>query len=425
MAVAGTPPPSRARRRRGLLVVATVVGLGVAGIALYAVVRPSAPGGSSGPSPSVPTEIDLLPSTGTRTACIVDTPGQPRPTLPLENGTLQANTYAVPSGTVGHVGMCYNATDGALWSYANWSDVGVGGGWFSYPQVAYGGNEYDGPATTYTNQSPGWVLPPTVATSVNESLWVTSEYDLHAPKAADVDGYDLSLDNFFSQGLPPRFEVGPSVEVEIFLAHNISYPYEWVHWTVPTLVNSTVAVEPWDVAYWCHGTDNGSNANISFDFSYDGQATRGLGQGTLGQNLSAMLAEVESLLPGASCWTGPVDGFSHFYLDEEDLGSGDGAVGGSSFNYNWTVSSYCLHTHVDAADSTGLACRSTRAEGTAARGGAIGPGNDTTPPTGCGSAPGWRSAVSDRGPPGGHVPAVAGPRGLPTLPSRPASRRAP
>jgi len=74
-------------------------------------------------------------------------------------------------------------------------------------------------------------------------------------------------------------------------------------------------------------------------------------------NLSAMLAEVESLIPAASCWTGPSHGFPGFYLGEEDLGSEDGAVGGTAFNYNWTVSAYCLHPQVRAPNATAVECR--------------------------------------------------------------------
>lgn len=259
--------------------------------------------------------------------------------------------------------MCYNASDGSLFSYANWTKVGDGGGWFSYPQVAYGVNEYAGAHTTYTNQSPDWVLPQTVASTVNESLWVTSGYGFRAPNASDVDGYDLSLDNFFSEGLPPKLEMGPFVEVELFLAHSITYPFEWVHWSSLTLVNTTLSVQPWDVAYWCHGVDNSSNANISFDFSYGGQATHGLALGTIGVNMSAVLSEVETLLPAASCWTGPTHDFSQFYLGEEDVGSEDGALGGTTFNYNWTITGYCFHTHVRASSSPNLGCPSIDTEG--------------------------------------------------------------
>jgi hypothetical protein len=346
-------PVPGSRRSRTLLALVAAVAVVVAGSAAFAVLRSPGAGGSG---PPTPTEIDLLPSAETKSHCIVDTPGAPRPTLNLHNGTFQANTYSVPSGTTGHVGMCYNATAGTMFAYANWSHVGGSGGWFSYPQVAYGVNYYAGPATNYTNQSPAWVLPQTVASTVNESLWVTTQYDLKAPGPSDVTGYDLSLDDFISQGLPPRLEAGPFVEVEIFLAHNISYPFSWVHWSTPTLVNTTLSTQPWDVAYWCHGTDNGSNANISFDFSFEGQATQGLAQGTVGVNLSAMMGEVEGLIPEASCWTGPAAGFSQFYLGEEDLGSEDGAVGGASFNYNWTVSTYCLHTLVRAPGPSAVEC---------------------------------------------------------------------
>ncbi len=331
----------------------------VAGVGVYFLLLPAPPARLS------PTEIDLLPSAGTPSRCIVDTPGQPRPTLTLREGTLQANTYSVPTGTTGHVGMCYDAANGSMFGYANWSKVGASGGWFSYPQIAYGVNLYDGVHTTYTPQSPAWRLPQTVAATVNESLWVTANYSLRAPPSADVDGYDLSFDDFLSYGLPPTLDVPPFVEVEIFLAHNISYPFAWVHWSMPTLVNSSVTVRPWDVAYWCHGADNGTNGNVSFDFSYDGQGTHGLASGSLGVNLSAVFAEVELLLPGATCWTGsPARFASGFYLGEEDLGSEDGAAGGSTFTYNWTVTDYCLHTLVNVTDVSPK-CASTDSAGPA------------------------------------------------------------
>lgn len=342
-------------RRRRLLALAVAVVVVVAGAGAYLTLRLLV-GAGAGPLGYGPTEIDVLPSPATRSACIVDTPGTPRPTYDLRYGTLQANTYSVPTGTVGHAGMCYNATTGSLFSYVNWTHVGAEGGWFSYPQVAYGVDDYAGAATVYTNQSPAWALPQTVATTVNESLWVTTSYALRPPSSSAVTGYDLSLDDFLSEGLPPTLEVPPFVEVEIFLAHNISYPFSWVHWSTLTLVNSTLEVEPWDVAYWCHGTDNGTNGNVSFDFSFGGQATHGLVAGTVGVNLSAMLREVETLMPGALCWTGPTHAFAGFYLGQEDLGSEDGAVGNASYNYNWTVTGYCLHTRADPTNASRVAC---------------------------------------------------------------------
>ncbi|MGC1582472.1 MAG: hypothetical protein WA766_13380 [Candidatus Acidiferrales bacterium] len=339
------------------VIVAAALIASVVTFVLVLYLAPSLPA-NSGPGKGSPSQIDLLPSPGTKSACIVGTPGVPRPTLPLDNGTFQGNTYSVPNGTVGHVGMCYSSEDGSLFAYANWSHVGAPGGWFSYPQVAYGVNDYLGEYTTYTNQSPAWELPQTVSTVVNTSLWVTASYDFNAPSPADTDGYDLSFDNFFSEGLPPTIEVPPFVEVEVFLAHNISYSFHYAHWSTDTLVNGTVSVEPWDVGYWCHGVDNGSNGNISFDFSYGGQSTRGLKQGTIGMNLSAFLAEVEAMMPSTSCWTGPSSDFSQFYLGEQDLGSEDGALAGEDFNYNWTVASYCFDTYVKSPSVANLTCSS-------------------------------------------------------------------
>ncbi|HXW67355.1 MAG TPA: hypothetical protein VEL82_05725 [Thermoplasmata archaeon] len=349
----GIPRPLRARWRIAAAAVATAVLVIVAVAVLLPAGKP-ANRGTGVPTPNG--EIPLLPSPGTQSACITGTPGVPRPTLPLQEGVLQANTYNVPSGTIGHVGMCYGAESGEMYAYANWSHVGSAGGWFSYPQITYGVNAWLGADSTYTNQSSSWELPQTVGAVTGENVWFTTHYSFSAPATADVDGYDLSLDEFLTESLPPVFEVGPFVEVELFLAHNISYPFQWIHWETPTLVNSTLALEPWDVGYYCHGADNSSNANISFDFSYGGQATHGLAAGELGVNLSAVLSEVESLMPGTSCWTGPTDGFGAFHWDEANLGSEDGALGNADFSYDWTIEQYCIHVIEGAAASTELGC---------------------------------------------------------------------
>lgn len=310
---------------------------------------------SSGGSGST-NEIGILPSPGTRSACIVGTPGVPRTTLALDNGTFQANTYSVPQGTVGHVGMCYGAESGAMFAYANWTHVGATG-WFSYPQVTYGVNDWLGATSTYTNQSSLWTQPQNVAQVTNESVWATLNYSFRAPPATDVDGYDFSIDNFLTETLPPEFEQGPFVEVMVWFAHHVTYPFEFLHWAMPTLDNATVSVEPWDVGYWCHGPDNGTDANVSFDFSFEGQGSAGLAAGTIGVNLSAIFTEVEALMPSVTCWTGPTTGFSQFHLDETDLGSEDGAIGGTSFNYNWTVDSYCFRVHVRNLTASDLSCQ--------------------------------------------------------------------
>jgi hypothetical protein len=253
--------------------------------------------------------------------------------------------------------MCYNSGTGAMTAYANWSHVGGSGySWMSYPQVTYGVNFWDGAYSTYTNQNPEWSLPQSVSSIAASSVWFTANYSIRAPPRADVDGYDLSLDDFFTETLPPVFEVGPFVEVEMFLAHNISYPFSYVHWSTPTLVNGSMGPEPWDVGWWCHGPGNSSNANVSFDFSFEGQATHGLAAGTVGVNVSAMLGEVERLMPSVSCWTGPTSQFGIFHLDEANLGSEDGALGGSSFNYNWTISQYCIHAPANGTTPADLAC---------------------------------------------------------------------
>jgi hypothetical protein len=344
--------------RRRIAALVTVVGLVIAGSGGYWIWRhdspPSSP--SSNLPPGSPTRIEILPSVHTRSHCIVGTPGVPRPVLPLANGTFQANTYSVPTGTTGHVGMCYDRGTGSMFAYANWSEVGSSGGWFSYPQVTYGVANWAGAESTYTNQSEAWVLPEEVSRVVNGSLWTVVNYSFDPPPSSDTSGYDFSLDDFFTETLPPQFEQGPFVEVMVWFAHHITYPAAFIRWSAPTLVNSTVSLEPWAVGEWCHGADNGSNANVSFDFSYDGQGSAGTDQGTIGVNLSLLLADVVARMPSVTCWTGPVDGFSRFYLDEANLGSEDGALGDSSFNYNWTVNEYCFHTEVRVASATTLGC---------------------------------------------------------------------
>jgi hypothetical protein len=353
----------RAPDRRRLIGVIVVVLVFLAGsiaylFLLYAASNP----GATAAGPGSPSLIEVLPSHGTRSSCIVGTPGVPRPVLPLANGTFQANTYSVPNGTAGHVGMCYDEGAGSLFAYANWSHVGGSGGWFSYPQVTYGVDNWDGARSTYTNQSPSWILPEEVSQVADQDVWTVVNYSFHAPPSTDTDGYDFSLDDFFTESLPPVFEHGPFVEVMVWFAHHITYPPEFSSWSAPTLVNSTVSDQPWAVGDWCHGTDNSTNANVSFDYSYDGQGSAGLASGTIGVNLSLILADVEERMTSVSCWTGPTNGFSKFYLDEANLGSEDGALGGTSYNYNWTVSSYCFDTGVTNPTAANLSCTSGLAE---------------------------------------------------------------
>jgi hypothetical protein len=342
------------------VVVTVAIVLVLAGFAFYLWTRfapAMSPVSTRPPSPS--NEVQVLPSKATSPGCIVGTPGVPRPTFQLQNGTLQANTYNVPSGTIGHVGMCYGG-DGSLFGYANWSHVGSAGGWFSYPQVTDGVNFWDGAYSSYTPQSSLWAVPTTVSSVVGSDLWVTTNYSFRAPNASVTDGYDLSLDDFFTEHESPEFEIGasdPFVEVMVWFAHHITYPNHFLSWSTSTLVNSTVSVEPWSVGYWCHGAGNSTNANMSFDFSFEGQSSSGLSAATVGVNLSAILSEVEQLMPAVSCWSGPTGGFSSFYLEEANLGSEDGALGGTSYNYNWTIYQYCFHVGVGAPRSDNLSCR--------------------------------------------------------------------
>ena len=196
--------------------------------------------------------------------------------------------------------------------------------------------------STYTNQSARWALPQTVAATVSDDLWTTVNYSFAPPNASDVDGYDYSIDDFFTETVPPVFEHGPFVEVMVWFAHHIIYPPHFLHWSAPTFVNGTVSIRPWQVAYWCHGAANGTNANVSFDFAYGNPTSLGVNAGTVGVNISGVLSEVEALMPSVMCWTGPTGGFAQFHLDEANLGSEDGAVAGSDYNYNWTVDQYLL-----------------------------------------------------------------------------------
>jgi hypothetical protein len=127
---------------------------------------------------------------------------------------------------------------------------------------------------------------------------------------------------------------------------------------MPTLVNGVLASVPWDVGWWCHGPtpNNGSNDNVSFDLSLEGQATHGVADGEVGVNVSAELAEVDALMPSVTCWQGPTHGFSGFHLQEANLGSEDGSIGNASYSYNWTVDDYCFHEGVGVPTVSAVTC---------------------------------------------------------------------
>jgi hypothetical protein len=303
--------------------------------------------------------VQILPSPGTKSQCISQAPDQPEALLPLQDGVLQTNVYAPPNGTVGSVGMCYDAGSGALSNYVNWSAVGGKGGWFSYPQVVYGVNQFEGPTDSYTGQGPNWMLPQSESTLARDGVWVTSSYDYNEPSGNTSTGDDISFDNYLTPGATPTWKTQPWVEVLILLDHEIwSYPSTWANWSMPTLVNSTISVQPWAIGYWCHGDKNSSNGNITFDFSYGGspRLVRGLAAGTLGVNLSAVMDEVAAMLPSASCWTGNSSSFPTFNLGQEVFGAEAGVHTNSSFAFNWTVNQYCIHVDVGNPSSTNVSC---------------------------------------------------------------------
>jgi hypothetical protein len=375
-----SPAPRRSRRRvwsvvvAVLLIVAVLAGLGYS-------VKQGWIGGSSNVPPSSSNLVSILPSEGTKSECITQAPGNPEALLPLQYGVLQTNVYAAPNGTVGSAGMCYNDESGDLFNYVNWSHVGGKGGWFSYPQIAYGVNQFEGPTDTYTGQGASWILPQSEATVAQDRVWVTSSYDYNEPTGNTSTGDDISFDNYLTPGQTPTWKVQPWVEVLVLLDHEIwSYPSVWANWSMPTLINSTVSVQPWSIGYWCHGKDNSSSNNITFDFSYGGspRLVKGLAAGTLGVNLSAVMNEVSAMLPGASCYTGGSSNFPTFNLGQEVFGAEAGVHTNSSFSFNWTIDDYCIHVGVTNASPSNLSCAASGPATLTGGSGASGSvGNDT------------------------------------------------
>jgi hypothetical protein len=356
--------PKASRRRAwavviaALLLLAILAGLGVSYSNGWI-------GGGSHAALSDTDLVQVLPSSGTKSACITQAPDGPEGFLPLQDGALQTNVYSAPNGTDGAVGMCYDAATGALFNYVNWSKVGHPGGWFSYPQVVYGVDQFEGPTDSYTGQGPNWVLPQSEATVVHHDVWVTSSYDYNEPTGNTSTGDDISFDNYLTPGATPTWKVQPWVEVLVLLDHEIwSSPSVWANWSMPTLVDSTLSTEPWAIGYWCHGKSNSSNGNITFDFSYGGspRLVGGLADGTLGVNLSAVIEEVATILPSASCWTGNSSAFSTFNLGQEVYGAEAGVHTNSSFGFNWTIDQYCIHVDVETPSPSNVSCSVAGAE---------------------------------------------------------------
>jgi hypothetical protein len=353
------------------------IALSFLGAALVVGATAGAAGSSLGPT-AVSTEgllpaneVPVLPSGTTATQCISQVPGGPSEQLPLEYGALQTNVYSPPAGTGGNASICYDAANGKVTTRVNWTHVGGSGGWFSYPQLAYGVDSYDGSYDTFTNQSAVWTLPQTVTTTESRSLWVTASYNYSPPSLRGAIGYDLSFDNYLSESNPPTFENGPFVEVLVLLDHHlVSHPAGWIPWNMTTLVDSTVESRPWYVGYWCHGSNNSSSPTVTFDFSFGGSAetTTGLRSGTIGVNMSAILGEISKLIANVTCWTGPSSDFSNFYLGQEVFGSEAGIHAGRSVSYHWTESRYCLHVNVTTVTSRTVGCSSTSRTGPASDG---------------------------------------------------------
>jgi hypothetical protein len=357
-------PPRSARRISGargggstvLAVVLVIIVLFVAAIG-YLTVRPYF-AKHKAPASNAPFsgEIDIVPAAGTAPGCVVATPGSGIPTKGLANGSLEANTFNVPSGTAGSVGLCYNAETGSVLNYVNWSSVGGAGGWFTYPEISYGVQSWGGSATTYTPQSSHWSLPATVDSVVGSNAWGTVSYTYHPPNPSVARGNDYSFDDFLTETRPPVFEQGPFIEVMVWFYHNQLYPISFSQWSMPTLVDGSLSNQRWDVGYWCHGPHNGTSPLLTFDFAFRGDSSTGMTAGTVGVDLSLVLAHVEQLMPAVSCWSGPTGGFSQFYLDQMNLGSEETVNGSVALNYNWTESSYCLHLLTQPPTAAAVSC---------------------------------------------------------------------
>jgi PKD repeat protein len=299
----------------------------------------------------VPPNVPVIPSPwNAPPTCANGTPRNPFPVAFLPYGYETPNLFGLGNGSVGTDNICYTGgPGGALENSVNFSNVGGAGGVLAYPHVEYGQDLWGGSPGT---MAPGFTLPVTDSVATNQSMWLTNTYAIHDDGAA---AYDYVWDNFLSSYLPSPSNVsGPgnfSLEVMLWMTTG----YEGSPWSyfpyggstpLPTLINTTLSLQPWDFSYFCQGT-NHNELTVLYFYNGTGDAMNTTSR-TFGVNFSAVLVNVNQMIhrDGESCWSYPANGDAGMFVDDLNLGSEFLTPWPSPYYgtaaFDWTISSMCF-----------------------------------------------------------------------------------
>ncbi len=312
------------------------------------------------PSGSEDLLAQALPSPGSPPSCVKTNTSYGDPKIDLDHAVVQDNLFGgLWNGTSGELGTCYGTTGsapdpGSVFSYVNFT-MPAGEGWFSYPETTYGAIYQWAPPMVYSNMTPAFEMPQLISNLTAMNLWTTVSYNITPPSpAAQAAGvwYDISFDDWVTQNTTWVIEYPEtSIEIMVWLGHTI--PNSGTAWSMPTLVNGTMATEPWYVNPYCT-----SAHALTIDFEYAGNqsgTTIGLTEGTFGINMTAIYDEVATVLPNQSCWKGPTNFYS-LYMQTFDFGSEEGQGTATSIHYWWNTTSLCFEDVHGPPSAGDLAC---------------------------------------------------------------------
>ena len=313
----------------------------------------------------LPSSVSLVPPpTSAPETCANGTPSNPFPVAFLPYGYITPNLYGLGNGSVGTDRLCYTGgATGTISNRVHFSSVGGAGGVLAYPHVEYGQDLWGGSPGTMAH---GFSLPESDDAAVRSNLWLTNTYSIHdVGKAA----YDYVWDNFLSTYKPtPANLSGPgNYSLEIMLWMTTGFEGSpWEYFTdygatdLPTLVNSSLAEEPWSFSYFCQGYHD-NELTVLYFYNGTGDAMNTTSR-TFGVNFSAVLDNVNQMIHRTheGCWSYPANRDSRMYLDDLNVGSEFLTPYPSPYygtaTFRWTISSLCFRFPQGNATVTGVSC---------------------------------------------------------------------
>jgi hypothetical protein len=319
---------------------------------------------TGGAPAAVPTEahsgsstrvLSLVPEpSGTPDGCVVADLLDPYPQMVEGHFAFQGNLYSLPSGAVGTSTLCYHPRDGTLTDRTQF--VTLPGapqhGVLGYPEAILGQNIYGGYSGSGNSILP---LPnDRFGNLTSHDVWITLDYRV---QARGNSPYDFALDDWFSASEAnsgSTGNVGDRIEVMVWFSNDIGMYLSQKKVDIPTYLDGTTAPGTWYRDDLCMGSQD-----ITFDYLYapNGQTPGyGMRSARLAVNITAILANVASVISGGACWAPKGTSVSSFYADNFPIGAEFYPTTSDTARVDWRISELCYTLVVGRASAGSVSC---------------------------------------------------------------------